>query len=179
MTIEEKAKAYDIALDKIKMLLDTGSSCSREELEYVFPELAESEDEKIRNGFLYNLRELREYKGINPPIKTPEHYSAWIAWLENQGEQKPAEWSEKDEEISEAIIKRIKGESEALSVSLSSAISWVGNIKDRVQHQSQWKPSDEQLYILESVIADYDNQGLSFTKEMLYDLYEDLKKLKG
>lgn len=82
---------------------------------------------------------------------------------EKQGEQNPAEtekgangnereipnsaWGEEDEEISKAIIKRISGESDALSVSLSSAISWVGNVKDRVQPQpkQKWSKEDEKM----------------------------------
>ncbi len=66
--------------------------------------------------------------------------------VEKQGEQKPA-WSEEDEEISEAIIKRISGESDALSVSLSSAISWVENVKDRVlpQPKQKWGKEDREM----------------------------------
>ena len=86
LSIEEKAKAYDIALDKIKMLLGTGSSCSRKELEYVFPELNESrEDEMIRiikevilNSVPYKINILTKDTTI-----TAEEA---IAWLEKQGE---------------------------------------------------------------------------------------------
>jgi hypothetical protein len=100
-------------------------------------------------------------------------------WLKNLKErvlpQNPA-WSEEDEKISKAIIKRIGGESDALSVSLSSAISWVGNIKDRVQLQNQWKPSDRQINVLEYYMY---NLVCNEHKEILFGLYTDLKKLRG
>ena len=81
LSIEEKAKAYDIALNKIKMLLGTGSSCSREELEYVFPELKESEDERIRKHIIQVFRD--HFNG--------EDCDKCITWLEKQGEKKPVD----------------------------------------------------------------------------------------
>ena len=55
------------------------------------PELKESEDERIRNGLIHHLQELREWKaGSMSPIKTKEHYDAWIIYLEKQREQKPS-----------------------------------------------------------------------------------------
>jgi hypothetical protein len=100
----------------------------------------------------------------------------WLKALKERVQSQPKqEWSKEDEEISKAIIKRIKGESEALSVSLSSAISWVGNIKDRVQLQNQWKPSDGQMEALKEACDEHwEPDGL----DPLYTLYQDLKKLK-
>ena len=96
MTQEEKAKAYDIALDKIKMLLGTGNSCSREELMYVFPELKESEDERIRKEIISYLK---TRKGYTEAIKDP-----WIAWLEKQGGQKPADKVEPKFKVGDWVI---------------------------------------------------------------------------
>lgn len=45
------------------------------------------DDEKIRKGLVHHLQELREWKvGEMVPIKTPEHYDAWITYLEMQKE---------------------------------------------------------------------------------------------
>lgn len=77
MTTEEKAKAYDIALKKIKMLLGTGSNCSREELEYVFPKLRESEDERIMEKVIATIH---LYYG--EPLE--DEAKEMIAWLEKQ-----------------------------------------------------------------------------------------------
>lgn len=69
-TIEEKAKAYDEALERARAFeLPEYKNI----MESVFPELKESEDEKIK-------RELRNDLILYVP--TPERY---IAWLEKQG----------------------------------------------------------------------------------------------
>ena len=51
-------------------------------LENLFPELKESEDEKIRKQILSFLKEFEcdHYRNLD--------FSSWIAWLEKQGEQK-------------------------------------------------------------------------------------------
>lgn len=94
ITIEEKAKAYDKAFARCRKLYDKakerGETYEPERFEYIFPELAESEDKR-------NLRTLLEF--LNALLGTgAETYlekwnkndcTDWIAWLENQGEQKP------------------------------------------------------------------------------------------
>lgn len=80
-SIEEKARAYDIALDKIKRLLGSGSNCSREELEYVFPELAESDDERIRKGLIELVQGI--YMGCCTEEACKER-DMFLAWLEKQ-----------------------------------------------------------------------------------------------
>jgi len=82
LSIEEKAKAYDIAVKKIEMLLGSGSSCSREELEHVFPQLKESEYERVRKEILQELKESED-----SIILSPFKRDRWIAWLESQGEK--------------------------------------------------------------------------------------------
>jgi len=66
-----------------------------EKLQTIFPELKESEDERIRKRIIEWVNEIRK---LNPT--NADHNgdcSEAIAWLEKQGEQKPAEWSEEDE----------------------------------------------------------------------------------
>lgn len=105
------------------------------------------------------------------PIKMGDTQDGELAYPIHKIEKKEfAAWSEEDEEISEAIIKRIKGESEALSVSLSSAISWVGNIKDRVQHQYNWKPSNEHYELEEfAKIVRSNLTGISKAVQKLFE----------
>ena len=58
MTTEEKAKAYDEALKKAKEMYDTyrfsvdPSNFKPTDFEYIFPQLKESEDERIRKGLI-------------------------------------------------------------------------------------------------------------------------------
>ena len=79
LNIEEKAKRYDEALEKMKEIIttDNNPTIPKEIGEHLFPELKESEDEKIR-------KELIDY--INRLTVTPnniDRYNTWVAWLEN------------------------------------------------------------------------------------------------
>ena len=82
MTEKEKAKAYDEAIERSKKLYGDGIT------EAIFPELKESEDEKIRRWIIDDIR----YNMNNEPLNNSEYKKKAekaIAWLEKQGEQKP------------------------------------------------------------------------------------------
>jgi hypothetical protein len=88
LTIEQKAKRYDEALEKIHQFIDGYSRrvISKEELEDIFPELKESEDERIR-------KEIRDFicwatDGGSITKEQMEKSNLWLSWLEKQGEQK-------------------------------------------------------------------------------------------
>ena len=87
--IEQKAKAYDKAIERAEGLIDFCSDSELKTLEYVFPELRESEDERIRKELLEHCKnQAKPY--IQTGNKCPQIQS-WIAWLEKQGEQKPTD----------------------------------------------------------------------------------------
>lgn len=137
MTQEEKARAYDEALEKATTYHDNakvaGDYSAVARYENIFPELAESEDERIRKELiaffqddlrgdywhdlevghiLAWLEKQKEQKfelcdmgrwdeesynnGIHHVLQNPEAYGLT--------KQKPAEWSEKDEEIMSNIL---------------------------------------------------------------------------
>ena len=86
MTQEEKARAYDEALKTAKRIIS--KNCSKVEklcLKCIFPELAESEDEKMINelqGFLDSFG--ADYFGTG-------EWQKFHDWLEKQKEQKPVD----------------------------------------------------------------------------------------
>lgn len=87
MTQEEKAKAYDEALKRAKELYVPAkreNSPAWASYEYIFPQLAESEDEKIRK-WIINFIEVR----LPDAAEFEPEYRAALAWLEKQKEQKP------------------------------------------------------------------------------------------
>ena len=90
MNYEEK---YKEALERARGLYDfyKDNPAQAQKFIDIFHELAESEDEKIRKELIkyFNQFENGELRGVD--------ITPWIAWLEKQGEQKPAEWSEEDE----------------------------------------------------------------------------------
>ena len=81
-------KAYNEALKRAEELskkegLAEGTILHKEVLEYIFPELAESEDEKTR-------KELIEF--VKSHLAGFSECDRFIAWLEKQGEQKSVEY---------------------------------------------------------------------------------------
>ena len=83
MTQEEKAEAYDRAIEKSKKFYILCKKCGAKDtvdfLEDTFPELKESEGEKIRKEILEYFQQFKneELRGVN--------ISGWIDWLEKQG----------------------------------------------------------------------------------------------
>ena len=83
-TIEEKAKAYDEALERAEHVKLTNTKEIVAAAEYIFPELKESEDEKIRKQVIDIIQSLGT--GVIP---IPVNQDKILAWLEKQKEQKP------------------------------------------------------------------------------------------
>ena len=92
LTIEEKAKAYDEAIERMKSWArGEHPECFTEAqaaAEFIFPELKESEDERIRKGIIRNL----EYLANRAEGFVKDELKEKIAWLEKQGEQKPVDY---------------------------------------------------------------------------------------
>ena len=82
MTQEEKAKAYDEVLGRAKSLVDFCSDNELKTLKFVFPELKENEDDRIREGIIRNL----EYLMNKSEGFVKDELKERIAWLEKQGE---------------------------------------------------------------------------------------------
>ena len=93
-------------------------------------------------------------------------------------------WSEEDEHKLKDIIYFLDTAKShyASTVELDACIDWLKSLKDRVGCEAnctttkEWKPSDEQMATLE-----YYMHTLRATehKEVLFGLYNDLKKIKG
>ena len=86
-TIEEKAKAYDEVLERAKKELNICGSqdCdAARQIFRLFPELAESEDERIMKDIIDFINRVYERQAL---IITDEERDNWIAWLEKQGER--------------------------------------------------------------------------------------------
>ena len=82
----ETITAFEDFLDRMQGLLDNAKKQGHiivrvEDLENAFPELAESDDERIRNEIISALK-FANHKGV---------YDKHIAWLEKKVEQKPTD----------------------------------------------------------------------------------------
>jgi len=81
LSIEQKAKAYDEAIKKIQSYVVDEYGCTRIKVVNVFPELKESEDERIRKELLNAFQESEDSLYM---VLTPFRRESFIAWLEKQ-----------------------------------------------------------------------------------------------
>ena len=140
--------------------------------EKYFPELRESKDEKMMRIIMNALIKV-PYSELDGLI--PDTIRIWLEGKIKQGDQKPAEWSE-DIEAAISLLKHIAEEQEKDYCPYNA-----NNLRKAAQYletcrpQSQWKPSDEQMVVLNDIII---NGHLSNANErILKGLQEQLKKL--
>lgn len=130
----QKEKAYDEALKKIRQFIDGYSrrEISKEELEDIFPELKESEDERIRKSLIEHLQ-----YDVDDMVKSDfpfdyeaeiEELSKYIAWLKKLDVQK---WTEEDEKrlqscISTLQVKSLIGDVDTINT------KWLKSLKQRI-----------------------------------------------
>jgi hypothetical protein len=113
MTVEEKAKAYDEALERARAInngKDVDVEAGTTICKYIFPELAESDDEKI-------VKDLIEYLKVDMgcnPSQFESFYKKSISWLEKQGKQKQT-WRPNAAQL--IVIKSLIEDKNTLNVS--------------------------------------------------------------
>lgn len=109
-------------------------------------------------------------------------------------EDKLKPWSEEDEKILSNIVDCIKnlpifyesininGEDKTTERFICDAINWLKSLKNRVQPQSNWKPSEEQMKILNEVLNFAANHESPYWNDYIFgtlnNLIRQLKKLK-
>lgn len=145
-------------------------------IDEVFPELKESEDESIR-------KEIIDWMEGGNTYDWHDNKMRWIAYLERQKEQNPAnatqtdanknanaEWSEKDEEMLGAMIDIVSNSLYEPLCPREGMLDWLKSLRPRLH----WKPSEKQMQALESVYFDCDSRE---TSAVLSSLMSDLQKL--
>ena len=98
MTEKEKAKAYDKAIEIAKKWYNSPNidKIDNRIIEEIFPELKESEDEKIKNAILNHLKKMW---GNCQDDVCGVHVEDAIDWLEKQGKEEYGLKSFKDEDV--------------------------------------------------------------------------------
>ena len=157
---------YNNALEKLQEALAPKdgreiSGLTRERIESIFPELKESEDERIRKEIIATIH---LYYG--EPLE--DEAKEMISWLEKQGNKPQGKsaleaikeekvdnankvetnsaWSEEDEKNLKRVIWYI--ENPALNVIKDTMLSeWLKSIKGRIQPQQkqEWSEEDEKI----------------------------------
>lgn len=155
------------------------------------PELAESEDERIRKKAI-------EYIGAFVPYDDKDEILSWLekqkeqkpdddrymeGYMRGIGEQKPAEWSEED--LLEWIRKNVRSYVNSEYNEFHHTVEYDGSINTdkliqdlknwlKSLRPNHWKPSEEQMDWVGQAIIDSGNETM---KVSLRSLYNDLKKL--
>ena len=133
LSIEEKAKAYDKALEKARKLYNSEETSADVEIacENIFPELKESEEEKIRKELIHYFTEGIEFLSLCSVSR-----EQILAWLEKHGEPMEINPNEFDTRLQALIGKFDSLPKEELIGSLSF---WM-NV---VQNDGTYKPDEE------------------------------------
>lgn len=181
----------NLALETLKSFVkNTDNIIAKDAILTLHPELAESEEERIRESLItYLSNELHNVKQLTP--RTNE-FESWISLLEKQKEQKPAEWSEEDERLRLACIATIDdvidyerdrwedynpGRPFRPITKYDEQIDWLKSLPERFSPQPHWKPSEEQMKALRYV-AYHLMPDTNYRAEM-FTLYNELKKHYG
>lgn len=174
MTQEEKAMAYDEALlrakEMIRDMTDIGGVAKVDDILHIFPELKESEDEKI----MKNIVEAVEFHKDFTQSRKEEIY----AWLKKQCKHNHTNWNSEDEEHLNSVLERLEGMCKKGSTFIQTRFA-VSEDKDWLKSlrvKFNWKPSDEQLRPLGYAI-DYFKKKKNDTT-YLESLYNDLENLQ-
>lgn len=134
LSIEQKAKRYDKALDEAKAIHKAIKKDLRPVIEQIFPELQESDDAKM-----WKLLKKYVHYNISDTVLEADHITREYleSWLEKQGEQKTS-WSEEDENSFLNVLWCCK---KAASIAKDEnemgtvwcAEQWLKSLKERVQ----------------------------------------------
>ena len=186
ITTEEKAKAYDEALERAKTLYENANGMILKKwVEQVFPELAESEDEKVREELIKHLKEGAE--GYEPAGDSSD-YQRWLAWLRKQGEPKPEEnkgniggisanWSVEDMSKAQRICKYLNEAKKYYAdiTEVRECIEWLKSLQDRVQPQpKQWWRAEEEA-VLDALIRRLKGEDIYVSPHLAVECLESLK----
>lgn len=195
-------KAYKEALERAKKNYDTaqdlcegsqiGVECFKNTLTNIFPELKESEDEKIRKGLIKGLSAMRDIHHHQTFSDDAININEALSWLEKQ--------ANKDKLIKELGEYKVKYTQEVLEKHINSMnnkddeqyllvcknalakyqttdkwdayiiSNWLENKLKSIKERTTWKPSDNELEVLR-LAAEKDGT-------CLMGLYQKLKKLR-
>ena len=176
LSIEEKAKRYDEAIERARYWEKNPTVWSSDDIcQKLFPELKGSDDERIRKW----IRKELESKYVVDNIVNNVMADKALAWLDKQGEQKPA-WSKEDKNnilFLTSIIEECFKDKEKITLCGDTVCAnfTKENVIDRLKSlspQNRWKPSDEQMHSLKQAI-----NAFPYETDYLELLYEQLKKL--
>lgn len=158
MSIEEKAKAYDEALEKAKKYHEEYWQVDAKDItETLFPELRESEDERIRKFFAELATDACGGPGQEYYEELGLNYDKVMGWLEKQKGQKPILKFKVGDKIHLIDGTSPNYEDDCITIREIGTINYIGEFKEGyvpINEQDKWElakeqkpvePSDEEL----------------------------------
>lgn len=129
LSIQEKASRYDEVVNKLKGFISQGVDplITRNDVQDFFPELEESNDERIRKELI------RETKGSEERLFETVTNDEFIAWMERQIKQKPQ--------------RMVSAEAKEALLPDSATVNDL--------YRKRWRPSWEELDALQYVLGHY------------------------
>ena len=150
-------KKYNHALEVVRELQkDWASTQNRAagEIELAFPELRESEDERVRKA-------IDEILKLDEAWQIAGNYGLTVVnirkYLEKQKEQNPAEWRDKDKNIFNLALDLIKHSDDCNGIlDKELAVKWFTELPSRfnLQPKQEWSKEDkEKLYQVIAILS--------------------------
>lgn len=179
LSIEEKAKRYDEAIERAESIYNETaipSATTKGICTYIFPELKESEDDRM----------IQYFKDLAPFDKADELYEKYgfshkdaIAWLEKQGEQKLLYFNDNAKEMFIKALERVEEQNnKGYKLTDCDKNSWWEDFKAYTsciieQKSAAWSKEDEkQARQIERIVHDGCTQKL---QKQIADWFKSLK----
>lgn len=149
LSIEEKAKRYELALERCRKLYNEAKAneynSDIEDYETIFPELRESEGERIRKEIEQLIRDMKV---------CDQRRERWLAWLEKQGEPTEIDPSEFDLRLNKLLKQFESLPKEELITNLSYYLNVIQNDGTyKIEKQGEQKHSID----INKMVDDYAN----------------------
>ena len=152
-------KKYKEAVNKIRDLLDDGEKNGftivtyKTDLESIFPELRESEDEKIRKSLIILLQHF--CKGYRVPgLELPVSYKDMLVWLEKQGECHISH----DDEIMIKQLTEYFTTGHGLQNTNETVVEWLNDVKEKLEKRGEVESDNDDIEAEEKGIREAFNK---------------------
>ena len=148
-------------------------------IEGISPNWSEEDEDYL---FLLNsiCKDAEEKYRNSPDVLVRKEIANARNWLQSlKGRVQPKqEWSEDDEQHIDSLLKRLdalcRNKFERTRFAISEDRDWLKSLRP----QNRWKPSDEQIGLLQAIINEPKNAASESCQIVLKDILEQLKKLK-
>ena len=189
MTIEQKAKAYDEALKDIKVIYPDLKGDVKFVVEQAFPELKESEDERIKKTAIKILKGVAnrvfEYESVSKEsvlADLEKQKETGIQWLKSDNVKNPDKpyidkagmFYTTDGRM--CHVSEIERQKEPENVSATTMIPSCWTEKQKEQNPSEWSEEDEKM--CSAILQDLANIKVAFPKVSIQEEFDWLKSLR-